>query len=133
MKAVIPVAGEGTRLRPHTHTTPKPLLRVAGKPILGHILDDIVELGIGEIVLIVGYRGRDIVEYVTSNYDVQVHVVLRSKADYDVSGEPMPAPRYKWIWDVSYREPTVGAEIFHVFVDGMNGDYITKETIKPSP
>ncbi|MFH1312255.1 MAG: sugar phosphate nucleotidyltransferase [Candidatus Eisenbacteria bacterium] len=75
MKAVIPVAGEGTRLRPQTHTTPKPLLRVAGKPILGHILDDIVKLGISEIVLIVGYRGRDIVEYVRSGYDVKVHVV----------------------------------------------------------
>jgi glucose-1-phosphate thymidylyltransferase len=75
MKAVIPVAGEGTRLRPHTHTVPKPLLRVAGKPILGHILDDIVELGIKEVVLIVGYRGEDIVGYVSSNYDVRVGIV----------------------------------------------------------
>jgi len=72
VKAIIPVAGEGTRLRPHTHTTPKPLLRVAGKPILGHILDDIVQLGIGEVVLIVGYRGSEIVDYVRSNYDLKV-------------------------------------------------------------
>jgi glucose-1-phosphate thymidylyltransferase len=75
VKAVIPVAGEGTRLRPHTHTTPKPLIRVAGKPILGHILDDVVALGIKEIVLIVGYRGRDIVDYVNANYDIEVRVV----------------------------------------------------------
>ena len=34
MKVVIPIAGKGTRLRPHTLTTPKPLLHVAGKPIL---------------------------------------------------------------------------------------------------
>jgi len=73
VKAVIPVAGEGTRLRPHTHTTPKPLLRVAGKPILGHILDDIVKLGIRQVVLIVGYRGHDIVDYVRSNYDLEVN------------------------------------------------------------
>jgi glucose-1-phosphate thymidylyltransferase len=72
MKAVIPVAGEGTRLRPHTHTIPKPLLRVGGKPILGHILDDVVKLGIRDIVLVVGYRGREIVDYVNSNYDVRV-------------------------------------------------------------
>jgi glucose-1-phosphate thymidylyltransferase len=75
MKAVIPVAGEGTRLRPHTHTVPKPLLRVAGKPILGHILDDIRNLGIDEVVLIVGYRGEEIVEYVRSTYDMKVTVV----------------------------------------------------------
>jgi glucose-1-phosphate thymidylyltransferase len=75
MKAVIPVAGEGTRLRPHTHTVPKPLLRVAGKPILGHILDDVVNLGIHDVVLIVGYRGGYIVDYVKSNYDLNVSFV----------------------------------------------------------
>lgn len=75
MKAIIPVAGEGTRLRPHTHTVPKPLIRVAGKPILGHILDDAVEIGITDIVLIVGYRGQDIVDYVRSTYDVRVNFV----------------------------------------------------------
>jgi glucose-1-phosphate thymidylyltransferase len=75
MKVVIPVAGEGTRLRPHTHTTPKPLIRVAGKPILGHILDDMVDLDISELILIVGYRGRDIVDYVRSSYDLPVSVV----------------------------------------------------------
>ncbi len=79
MRAVIPVAGEGTRLRPHTHTTPKPLLRVAGKPILGHILDDIVQLDIGEVILVVGYRGEDIVEYVKSNYDLKVDVVEQTE------------------------------------------------------
>ena len=41
MVAIIPVAGVGSRLRPHTHTAPKPLLHVAGKPILGHILDQL--------------------------------------------------------------------------------------------
>lgn len=75
MKAIIPVAGEGTRLRPHTHTIPKPLIRVAGKPILGHILDDAVKVGISDIVLIVGYRGQEIVDYVRAAYDVRVNFV----------------------------------------------------------
>ena len=55
--AIIPVAGVGTRLRPHTYTLPKVLLHVAGKPILAHILDDLPALGITEAVLIVGYMG----------------------------------------------------------------------------
>jgi glucose-1-phosphate thymidylyltransferase len=79
MKAVIPVAGEGTRLRPHTHTVPKPLLRVAGKPILGHILDDVVGLGIGELVLVVGYRGENIVDYVRANYDLKLSFVEQTE------------------------------------------------------
>ncbi|MGD8628064.1 MAG: sugar phosphate nucleotidyltransferase [bacterium] len=79
MKAVIPVAGEGTRLRPHTHTVPKPLLRVAGKPILGHILDDVVALGIREVLLVVGYRGQNIVDYVRANYDLELSFVEQTE------------------------------------------------------
>ena len=47
MKAIIPVAGVGRRLRPHTHTQPKALMHVAGRPILGHILDELVKAGVG--------------------------------------------------------------------------------------
>lgn len=72
MKAIIPVAGQGTRLRPHTHTTPKVLLHVAGKPIVGHILDQLVSLGVTEVVMVVGYRGEMVHEYIERNYDFDV-------------------------------------------------------------
>lgn len=52
--AVIPVAGAGTRLRPHTHTVPKALLEVAGKPILAHILDQVAETDPERVVLVIG-------------------------------------------------------------------------------
>jgi glucose-1-phosphate thymidylyltransferase len=52
--AVIPVAGAGTRLRPHTHTVPKALLEVAGKPILAHILDQVAEAEPERVVLVIG-------------------------------------------------------------------------------
>lgn len=68
IKAIIPVAGKGTRLRPHTFTIPKALLHVAGKPILGHILDQVEGLGITDIVLILGHLGSKIKEYVESEY-----------------------------------------------------------------
>ncbi|CUT05164.1 sugar nucleotidyltransferase [Candidatus Chrysopegis kryptomonas] len=68
MKAVIPVAGVGTRLRPHTYTQPKVLLNVAGKPILGHILDKLVENSIKNISLVVGYLGDKIKSYALANY-----------------------------------------------------------------
>jgi glucose-1-phosphate thymidylyltransferase len=69
MKVVIPLAGLGKRLRPHTYTKPKPLISVAGKPVLAHILDKLVGLDIEEIIFIIGYLGDQISDYVTTNYD----------------------------------------------------------------
>ncbi len=68
MRAIIPVAGIGTRLRPHTHTIPKALVQVAGKPILGHIIDQLVPLGITDVVLVTGYMGDRVREYVAAAY-----------------------------------------------------------------
>jgi glucose-1-phosphate thymidylyltransferase len=58
MKALIPAAGVGTRLRPHTLNKPKALLPVAGKPILAHIVDDLVAAGIEECVIVIGFHGE---------------------------------------------------------------------------
>jgi len=75
MKAVIPVAGIGKRLRPHTYTSPKALVTVAGKPILGHIVDSLVGMGVTELVPIVGYKGEQIMEYLTGAYDIKIDFV----------------------------------------------------------
>ncbi len=66
--AVIPVAGAGTRLRPHTYTYPKVLLTVGDKPIIGHILDELSAAGIKKICMVTGYLGGRIQEYVAKNY-----------------------------------------------------------------
>ncbi len=68
MKAVIPVAGIGSRLRPHTHTQPKSLLPVADNTVLGHIVDRLLEAGITDFVFIIGYLGEKIEHYVTQRY-----------------------------------------------------------------
>ena len=68
MKAIIPAAGRGTRLFPQTHTKPKPMVRVAGKPILGHILDGVVDSPIDDVVIVVGFMREHVVEYVTDEY-----------------------------------------------------------------
>jgi glucose-1-phosphate thymidylyltransferase len=65
VKVIIPLAGKGTRLRPHTHTTPKPMLRVAGKPVMEYILDDLQKLGgVEQIVYITGHLKADVEKYV---------------------------------------------------------------------
>lgn len=69
MKVVIPMAGYGTRLRPHTWSKPKPLVTVAGKPVLGHVLDTFAGLpSIDEVIFIVGYLGQQVEAYVRQAY-----------------------------------------------------------------
>lgn len=68
MRAVIPVAGVGTRLRPHTYALPKVLLNVAGKPILAHILDALVEHEVKHVTIITGYMGELVEEFVRKRY-----------------------------------------------------------------
>ena len=68
MHALIPVAGIGTRLRPHTFTHPKVLLNVAGKPILGHIIDKLIDEGVTSASIIVGHLSEQIIAYVRKAY-----------------------------------------------------------------
>lgn len=68
MKAIIPVAGVGTRLRPLTYTQPKPLIPVAGKPIISFIIDQLVEVGIRDFVFVIGYLGEKIRDFVERRY-----------------------------------------------------------------
>ncbi|MBN1902506.1 NTP transferase domain-containing protein [Candidatus Sumerlaeota bacterium] len=75
MKAIIPVAGLGTRLRPHTYTTPKVLLPVAGKPMLAHILDELISLGIDEVTFIVHHFGDDIKSWICKHYSFKSNFV----------------------------------------------------------
>lgn len=70
-KIIIPMAGLGTRLRPHTWSRPKPLLTVAGKAVLGHVLDMFANLPNPEnteIIFIVGYLGDQAETYIQENY-----------------------------------------------------------------
>ncbi len=76
MKAIIPLAGAGTKLRPHTYTQPKALIPLAGKTVLSIIIDQLREAGINEFIFIVGYLGEKIEDYVKSKFpSVQGHYV----------------------------------------------------------
>lgn len=79
MKVVLPMAGLGTRLRPHTYSKAKPLLPVAGKPVLAHLLDRLQGLDVEEYIFIVGYLAEQIEEYVEANYDLPARYVLQAE------------------------------------------------------
>lgn len=68
MKVLIPVAGIGTRLRPHTYTQPKPLMPVAGKPIICFIIDKLAEAGIKDFVFVIGHLGDKVRHFIEDAY-----------------------------------------------------------------
>ena len=79
MKAIIPVAGAGTKLRPHTYTQPKALIPLAGKTVLSIIVDQLKEAGITEYIFIVGYLGEKIQDFVKAQYpDISAHFVYQN-------------------------------------------------------
>ncbi|MDD3648606.1 MAG: sugar phosphate nucleotidyltransferase [Candidatus Hydrothermia bacterium] len=82
MKAMIPVGGKGTRLRPHTLTTPKPLITVAGKPILFHIIDRILPYKPEEVILVIPPDGENIFKAVKEGFP---HI----KVSYAVQEQPL--------------------------------------------
>lgn len=80
MKAIIPVAGAGAKLRPHTYTQPKALIPIAGKTILSFIVDQLNAAGINEFIFIVGYLGEKIQEYVKQTYPhLHCHFVYQNE------------------------------------------------------
>ena len=78
MKVIIPVAGIGSKLRPHTHTQPKTLLPIAGKPMLSHIVDSLIDGGLRDFVFVLGYLGDKIESFITSRYkDINVDFITQ--------------------------------------------------------
>lgn len=68
MKAIIPVAGAGTKLRPLTYTQPKALIPIAGRTILSVIVDQLIEAGVNDFVFVIGYLGEKIQRYIEKAY-----------------------------------------------------------------
>jgi glucose-1-phosphate thymidylyltransferase len=107
MKAVIPLAGKGTRLRPHTYLTPKPLLRVGGRPVMSYILDDLQELGVRDIVFVIGYLGDVVKEYMAQEYPgIRARYVVQEVQDGTAGA-------------VKLSEPFIDEELLIVFVDTL--------------
>jgi glucose-1-phosphate thymidylyltransferase len=79
LRVVIPAAGGGTRLKPHTNTLPKVLLPVAGKPILGHIVDLVAEVNPQEVIVVVGAQGELIEEYLRDAFKLNFRFAVQSE------------------------------------------------------
>ncbi|MGE0441917.1 MAG: sugar phosphate nucleotidyltransferase [Gemmatimonadales bacterium] len=68
MQVIIPLAGKGTRVRPHTHLVPKPMLKVAGRPVMDWVMDRVKELDVSELIFITGHLKDQVEAYATNRY-----------------------------------------------------------------
>lgn len=76
-KIVIPVAGYGTRFLPFTKSIPKEMLPIVDRPVIQYIVEEAVEAGIDEIILITGYSKRAIEDYFDYNIELE-HLLDKS-------------------------------------------------------
>jgi glucose-1-phosphate thymidylyltransferase len=105
MKVIIPLAGKGTRLRPHTHITPKPMLKVAGKPVMAYILEDLEKLGnVEQVIYITGHLKEKVEEYVRAEFDFPA-VFIEQKVQDGTAGA------------VALARPHVDQPVLIIFVD----------------
>src|SRR3954470_8779613 len=105
MKVVIPLAGKGTRLRPHTHITPKPMLKIAGKPVIDYIMDDLERLGtVDQVIYITGHLKEKVEDYARKAYDFD-SVFIEQKVQDGTAGAVALARDY------------IDQPVFIIFVD----------------
>jgi glucose-1-phosphate thymidylyltransferase len=105
MKVIIPLAGKGTRLRPHTHITPKPMLKIAGKPVIDYVMEDLERLGnIEQVIYITGHLKDKVEEYARKKYPFP-SVFIEQKVQDGTAGA------------VHLAQPHVDQPVFIIFVD----------------
>src|ERR1019366_2921719 len=81
MQVIIPLAGKGTRLRPHTHLIPKPMLKVAGRPVIDWVMDRLKGLHVEELIFITGHLKDQVEEYVRKHYTIPSRFVEQKVQD----------------------------------------------------
>lgn len=106
MKVVLPVAGKGTRLLPITRHVPKPLVRVAGRPVLDYVMDTLAGLEVEELIFITGHLKEQIEEYVRATYDLPARFVEQKVQDGTAGA-------------VNLARPFVDGPVLIVFVDTL--------------
>lgn len=104
MQVIIPLAGKGTRLRPHTHLTPKPMLKVAGRPVMDWVMDRLEGLDISELIFITGHLKEQAEAYARSHYSIPSRFIEQKVQDGTAGA-------------VNLARPFVNGPVLIIFVD----------------
>src|SRR2546426_9320222 len=82
MKVIMPMAAKGTRLLPLTKRVPKPLVNVAGRPVMDYVMDALKRAGtLDELIIITGHLKEKVEQYVRSHYDIPARFVEQKVLD----------------------------------------------------
>ena len=81
MQVIIPLAGKGTRLRPHTHLVPKPMLKVAGRPVMDWVMDRLAGLEVSELIFITGHLRDQVEAYSRGRYGIACRYIEQTVQD----------------------------------------------------
>ena len=105
MKVIIPLAGKGTRLRPHTHLVPKPMLKIAGKPVMAYILEDLERLGgVDQVIYVTGHLKEKVEQYAKTQFSLPAVFVEQVVQDGTAGA-------------VKLAQPYVDQDVLIIFVD----------------
>ena len=106
MKVIVPLAGKGTRLLPLTKRVPKPLVRVAGRPVMDYVMDAVKGLDVEELIVITGHL-KDVVErYIVEHYPVKARFVEQKTLDGTAGA-------------INLARPYVQGPVLIIFVDTL--------------
>ncbi len=104
MQVIIPLAGKGTRLRPHTHLVPKPMLKVAGRPVMDWVMDKLDGLNVEELIFITGHLKEQVEAYTRSRYPIKARYVEQKVQDGTAGA-------------INLARPMVHGPVMIIFVD----------------
>ncbi|MBA3345956.1 MAG: NTP transferase domain-containing protein [Gemmatimonadales bacterium] len=95
MQVIIPLAGKGTRLRPHTHLVPKPMLKVAGRPVMDWVMDRLKGLDVTELIYITGHLKEQVEAYARSHYPIPSRFIEQKEQDGTAGAVNLARPHVK--------------------------------------
>lgn len=108
MKVIVPLAGRGTRLLPLTKRVPKPLVHVAGRPVMDYVMDTIAEGGleVEELIVITGHLKEQVERYITTRYPVPARFIEQRILDGTAGA-------------INLARPHVSGPVMIIFVDTL--------------
>lgn len=106
MKVIVPLAGKGTRLLPLTKRVPKPLVEVAGRPVMDYVMDMLAPLDVEELIVITGHLKEQVERYITTHYPIRARFIEQRTLDGTAGA-------------VDLARPWVDGPVLIIFVDTL--------------
>jgi glucose-1-phosphate thymidylyltransferase len=106
MKIIVPLAGKGTRLLPLTKRVPKPLVKVAGRPVMDYVMDTVKGFDVEELIVITGHLKEDVERYIRSHYAIPPRFIEQKTLDGTAGA-------------IDLARPYVDQDVLIIFVDTL--------------